>query len=91
MTIKKLLYKTRENYVGAINTENEYYIVATIEGYLTLRNLKHMNLISTNTYNKYFNEFYYMAYNVWYIAIHNDNLYRKVNNCISNAFMTLKR
>lgn len=43
MTIKKLLYKTRENYVGAINTENEYYIVATIEGYL-----KHMNLISTN-------------------------------------------
>lgn len=90
MTIKKLLYKTRENYVGAINTENEYYIVATIEGYLTLRNLKHMNLISTNAYSTYFNEFYYMAYDVWYIAIHNDNLYRKVNKCISNAFMTLK-
>ena len=55
MTIKQLLYKTRENYLCAINTENEYYIVATIEGYLTLRNLKYMNLISTNTYSRYFN------------------------------------
>lgn len=86
MTIKQLLYKTRENYLCAINTENEYYIVATIEGYL-----KHMNLISTNTYSRYFDEFYYMAHDVWYTAIHNDNLYRKVNKCISNSFMTLKR
>lgn len=91
MTIKQLLYKTRENYLCVINTENEYYIVATIEGYLTLRNLKHMNLISTNTYSRYFDEFYYMAHDVWYTAIHNDNLYRKVNKCISNSFMTLKR
>lgn len=44
-----------------------------------------------NTYSKYFDEFYYMAHDVWYTAIHNDNLYRKVNKCISNSFMTLKR
>ena len=50
-----------------------------------------MNLISTNTYSKYFDEFYHMAYDVWYTAINNDNLYRKVNKCISNSFMTLKR
>lgn len=91
MTIKELFNTTKENYLYAINTENEYYIVATIEGYLTLRNLKHMNLISTNTYSIYFDEFYHMAYDVWYTAINNDNLYRKVNKCISNSFMTLKR
>lgn len=64
MTVKDLLNVTKENYEMAMELGNEYAISNVLRGYETFSNLYSLNLITTKTFDKYFNTIYTMANNV---------------------------
>ena len=60
---------------------NKCCISNVIKGYQTLSNLYRLDMITTETYDKYFNNFYTMAENVYVRFIQDDE---KMNERIKN-------
>lgn len=72
MTVKDLLNATKENYEMAMEFGSEYAISNVLRGYETFSNLYRLNLITTKTFDKYFNTMYTMANNVCTRYMQND-------------------
>ena len=85
MTVKDLLNKTKQNYELAMEYEDECFISNVIKGYKTFSNLYRLDMIATKTFDKYFNDFYTMANNVYVRFIRNDE---KMNESIENDSIT---
>lgn len=79
MTVKDLLNKTKENYEIAMKYGNKSFISNVIKGYQTFSNLYRLDMITTETFDKYFNNFYTMAENVYDRFIQDDE---KMNEII---------
>lgn len=84
MTVKDLLNKTKENYELAMECGDERFISNVIKCYQTFSNLYRLDLITTETFNKYFANFYTMTNNVYARFIEYDE---KMNESIENDNM----
>lgn len=65
MKIEDLINKTKENYEFAMECEDDYLISNVIKGYQTFSNLYRLDMITTETFDKYFNDLFIMANNVY--------------------------
>nr|DAJ61606.1 MAG TPA: hypothetical protein [Caudoviricetes sp.] len=72
MKVEDLINKTKENYEFAMECGDDYLISNVIKGYQTFSNLYRLDMITTETFDKYFNDFYIMANNV-YVKYIQDN------------------
>ena len=72
MTVEELLNTTKENYEIAMELGGEYPISNVIRCYETFSNLYRLNLITTKTFDEYFNAMYTMANNVCSRYMQND-------------------
>lgn len=64
MKVEDLLNKTKQNYEFAMECGDDYLISNVLKGYETFSNLYRLDMITTETFDKYFNNFYIMANNV---------------------------
>lgn len=65
MKVEDLINKTKENYEFAMECGDDYLISNVIKGYQTFSNLYRLDMITTETFDKYFNNLYIMANNVY--------------------------
>lgn len=84
MTVEDLLNKTKRYYELAMECGGEYFISNVIKGYQTFSNLYRLDMITTETFDKYFTNFYTMANNVYDRFIQDDE---KMNESIENDNM----
>lgn len=86
MTVKDLLNKTKENYELAMEYGDECFISNVIKGYQTFSNLFRLGMITAETYDKYFDNFYIIANNVYTRFIQDDE---KMNESVKNDNMCI--
>lgn len=84
MTVNDLLNKTKQNYELAMEYGNECCISNVIKGYQTFSNLYRLDMITIETFDKYFNNFYTMANNVYVRFMRDDE---KMNESVKNDIM----
>lgn len=72
MKVEDLINKTKENYEFAMECGDDYLISNVIKGYQTFSNLYRLDMITTETFDKYFNDLFIMANNV-YVKYIQDN------------------
>lgn len=72
MKVEDLINKTKENYEFAMECGDDYLISNVIKGYQTFSNLYRLDMITTETFDKYFNDLYIMANNVYVKYIQNN-------------------
>jgi hypothetical protein len=90
MTLEDLLNATKENYELAMKDGCEYRISNVIRGYETLSNLYHLGMITAKTFNKYFDDIYTMANNVYIRYVRNDEeMIKKVKSIVRRAPFSL--
>lgn len=90
MTVEDLLNATKEDYEIAMKCGGEYHISNVIRGYETLSNLYHLGMITTKTFDKYFNVMYTMANNVCIRYMQNDKeMIKKVKSIMKNTPFSL--
>ena len=86
MTLEDLLNTTKENYELAMKDGCEYRISNVIRGYETLSNLYHLDMITAKTFNKYFDDIYTMANNVYIRYVRDDEeMIKKVKSIVRSA------
>lgn len=87
MTVMDLLNTAKENYEMAMEFGGVYSISNVIRCYETFSNLYHLNLITNETFDKYFNAMYTMANNVCTRYMQNDEkMNKKVKTIIETPF-----
>lgn len=89
MTVKDLLNKTKENYEIAMKYGNKCFISNVIKGYQTFSNLYRLDMITIETYDKYFTNFYTMANNVYARFIQDDE--KMIESIINDNLQTFNR
>lgn len=72
MKVEDLINKTKENYEFAMECGDDYLISNVIKGYQTFSNLYRLDMITTETFDKYFNDLFIMANNVYVKYIQNN-------------------
>lgn len=88
MIVEKLVNKTKEHYEFAMEMGDVYSIVSVIKGYQTFTNLYGLDMITTKTFDKYFNNLYTMANNVYKQYIHdNEEMNKNVKTILSIPFV----
>lgn len=88
MIVEKLVNKTKEHYEFAMEMGDVYSIASVIKGYQTFTNLYGLDMITTKTFDKYFNNLYTMANNVYNQYIHdNEKMNKNVKTILSIPFV----
>lgn len=88
MIVEKLVNKTKEHYEFAMEMCDAYSIANVIKGYQTFTNLYGLDMITTKTFDKYFNNLYTMANNVYNQYIHdNEEMNKNVKTILSIPFV----